>query len=47
MKKFHIYTNETKDAQGITTKYIADYLIGKGCTVSEKVDNTDTISNFK
>lgn len=40
MKNFHIYTNETKDAQGITTKYIVDLLEKKGCNVLDKVDKS-------
>ena len=40
MKNFYIYTNETKDTDGTTTKYIRDYLTLKGCVVKDTVDKT-------
>lgn len=38
MKNFYIYTNQTKDGNGETTRYIRDYLNLKGCVCSEAVD---------
>lgn len=40
MKIFHIYTNLQKDIDGITTKYIKDYLKERGCTCKDSVDST-------
>lgn len=40
MKIFHIYTNQTKDLKGDTTRYIRDYLEENGCVCKDKVDQT-------